>query len=78
MAAGAVVAGDFRTLAPHCAGAAHLPYHHIAPYSVTAACVWATAEASAGYAAASSLQHVLTLAGPAAAVLVHPVRGCGA
>ncbi|WP_329292652.1 DedA family protein [Streptomyces pseudovenezuelae] len=59
-----------RTLAPHCAGAAHLPYHRIAPYSVTAACVWATAEASAGYAAASSLQHVLTLAGPAAAVLV--------
>ncbi|WP_020139571.1 DedA family protein [Streptomyces sp. 351MFTsu5.1] len=59
-----------RTLAPHCAGAAHLPYHRIAPYSVTAACVWATAEASAGYAAASSLQHVLTLAGPAAAVIV--------
>ncbi|MFI0511366.1 DedA family protein [Streptomyces sp. WSLK1-5] len=59
-----------RTLAPHCAGATRLPYHRIAPYSVTAACVWATAEASAGYAAASSLQHVLTLAGPAAAVFV--------
>ncbi|WP_294009746.1 VTT domain-containing protein [Streptomyces sp.] len=59
-----------RTLAPHCAGAARLPYCRIAPYSATAACVWATAEASAGYAAASSLQHVLTLAGPAAAVLV--------
>ncbi|GGR73829.1 hypothetical protein GCM10010269_11000 [Streptomyces humidus] len=59
-----------RGLAPHCAGAAHLPYHRIAPFSVTAACVWATTEASVGYAAASSLQHVLTLAGPAAAVLV--------
>ncbi|MFM9589165.1 DedA family protein [Streptomyces scabiei] len=58
-----------RTLAPHCAGAARLPYHRIAPYSVTAACVWAAAEASVGYAAASSLQRVLTLAGPAAAVV---------
>jgi undecaprenyl-diphosphatase len=59
-----------RALAPHCAGAAHVPYHRIAPYSVTAACVWATAEASVGYAAASSLPSMLTLAGPAAALLV--------
>ncbi|MCQ9133739.1 DedA family protein [Streptomyces hilarionis] len=59
-----------RTLAPHCAGAARLPYRRIAPYSAVAACVWATAETSVGYAAASSLQRALTLAGPAAAVLV--------
>ncbi|MCL6673889.1 DedA family protein [Streptomyces panaciradicis] len=58
-----------RTLAPHCAGAAHLPYHRIAPYSVTAAGVWASTEAAVGYAAASSLQHMLTLAGPVVAIL---------
>ncbi|MFF7265221.1 DedA family protein [Streptomyces sp. NPDC008159] len=59
-----------RTLAPHCAGAARVPYHRVAPYSVTAACVWATAEVSVGYAAASSVQYMLTVAGPAAALLV--------
>ncbi|MFF7652170.1 DedA family protein [Streptomyces sp. NPDC007983] len=42
-----------RTLAPHFAGATHLPYHRIAPYSATAACLWAIAEAGAGYAAAT-------------------------
>ncbi|RNF79262.1 DedA family protein [Streptomyces botrytidirepellens] len=45
-----------RTLAPHFAGATRLPYHRIAPYSVTAACLWATAEACTGYAAAFSLR----------------------
>lgn len=49
-----------RTLAPHFAGATHLPYRSMAPYSVTAACLWASAEISAGYAAAASLVRILT------------------
>lgn len=56
-----------RTLAPHFAGATRLPYRRIAPYSVTAACLWATAEAGVGYTAATSLQQTLTLGGPAVA-----------
>ncbi|GHH60813.1 membrane protein DedA with SNARE-associated domain [Streptomyces umbrinus] len=58
-----------RTLAPHSAGATRLPYRRIAPYSVVAACMWATAEAGVGYAAATSLQRVLTLGGPALALV---------
>lgn len=58
-----------RTLAPHFAGATRLPYRCIAPYSVVAACLWATAEAGVGYAAATSLQRVLTLGGPALALV---------
>ncbi|WP_327692891.1 DedA family protein [Streptomyces sp. NBC_00459] len=58
-----------RTLAPHSAGATRLPYRRIAPYSVVAACVWAAAEAGVGYAAATSLQRVLTLGGPALALV---------
>lgn len=58
-----------RTLAPHTAGATRLPYRRIAPYSVVAACVWATAEAGVGYATATSLQRVLTLGGPALALV---------
>lgn len=58
-----------RTLAPHSAGATRLPYRRIAPYSVVAACVWATAEAGVGYAAATSVQRVLTLGGPALALV---------
>ena len=57
-----------RTLTPHVAGATRLPYRRVAPYSVTAAVVWATAEAGAGYAAAASLQRALTLGAPALAV----------
>lgn len=57
-----------RTLAPHFAGATRLPCRRIAPYSVTAACLWATAEAGTGYAAATPLQQTLTPGGPAAAV----------
>lgn len=64
-----------RTLAPHSAGATRLPYRRIAPYSVIAACVWATAEAGVGYAAATSLQRVLTLGGPAFAVVAPTVIG---
>ncbi|MEW2050435.1 DedA family protein [Streptomyces sp. NPDC005476] len=58
-----------RTLAPHSAGATRLPYRRIAPYSVIAACVWATAEAGVGYAAATSLRRILTLGGPALALV---------
>ncbi|MFZ3599412.1 DedA family protein [Streptomyces sp. BH104] len=58
-----------RTLTPYLAGATHLPYHRIAPYSLTAASLWATAEVGAGYAAATSLQHILTMSGPAIALI---------
>jgi membrane protein DedA with SNARE-associated domain len=64
-----------RTLAPHSAGVTRLPYRHIAPYSVVAACVWATAEAGVGYAAATSLRRVLTLGGPALALVALMVIG---
>ncbi|MFD4542002.1 DedA family protein [Streptomyces bauhiniae] len=57
-----------RTLAPHLAGAARVPYRHIAPYSVAAAPLWAGAETATGYAATASLQHALTLGAPALAV----------
>ncbi|MGH3803429.1 MAG: DedA family protein, partial [Pseudonocardiaceae bacterium] len=56
-----------RTLAPHLAGAIRLPYRRIAPYSLLAAPLWAGAEVTAGYAAASSLQQAITLGGPALA-----------
>ncbi|MEU9294253.1 DedA family protein [Streptomyces sp. NPDC048266] len=62
-----------RTLTPHLAGATRLPYRRIAPYSLVAAPLWAGAEATTGYAAATSLHHALTLGGPvlaAAAVLI--------
>ncbi|WP_079100709.1 DedA family protein [Streptomyces sp. Root55] len=58
-----------RTLAPHFAGATRLPYRRIAPYSVTAACLWATVEISAGYAAAASLERILTLGAPTLAAI---------
>ncbi|MGW2346888.1 DedA family protein [Streptomyces sp. NPDC001661] len=56
-----------RTLAPHLAGATLLPYRRIAPYSLVAAPLWATAETVTGYAATASLQHALTIGGPALA-----------
>ncbi|MFD5391694.1 DedA family protein [Streptomyces sp. NPDC056669] len=66
-----------RTLAPHLAGATHLPYRRIAPYSLLAAPLWAGAEATAGYVAASSLRRVITCGGPtlaaAAAVIAAAV-----
>ncbi|MDQ0935832.1 DedA family protein [Streptomyces turgidiscabies] len=65
-----------RTLAPHTAGATRLPYRRIAPYSVSAAGVWATAEAGVGYAAATSLRRVLTLGGPALALVALTTIGC--
>ncbi|MFB8384552.1 DedA family protein [Streptomyces rubiginosohelvolus] len=56
-----------RTLTPHLAGATRLPYRRIAPYSLLAAPLWAGAEATTGYIAATSLQHVITYGGPALA-----------
>jgi membrane protein DedA with SNARE-associated domain len=56
-----------RTLAPHFAGATQLPYRRMAPYSAVAAFLWATAETGVGYAAATSLQRILTVGGPALA-----------
>ncbi|MFI9569771.1 DedA family protein [Streptomyces rishiriensis] len=58
-----------RTLAPHYAGALRLPYLRIAPYSVSAACLWAATEAGLGYAAAVSAEHPLTRGGPVIAGL---------
>ncbi|RII19537.1 Inner membrane protein YghB [Streptomyces sp. YIM 130001] len=57
-----------RTLTPHLAGATRVPYRRIAPYSLLAAPLWAGAEATAGYVAATSLQHAVTYGGPALAV----------
>ncbi|MFB7029964.1 MULTISPECIES: DedA family protein [unclassified Streptomyces] len=57
-----------RTLAPHLAGATRMPYRSIAPYSLLAAPLWAGAEAGAGYAAATSIQHAIALGGPALAI----------
>lgn len=57
-----------RTLTPHLTGATRLPYPRIAPYSALAAPLWASAEAGTGYAASTSLQHALTIGGPALAV----------
>ncbi|MEV0186852.1 DedA family protein [Streptomyces sp. NPDC050625] len=59
-----------RTLVPHFAGVTRLPYRRIAPYSVIAACLWAVAEAGAGYAAATSLQRILSLGGPLLALIL--------
>ncbi|MGY0020451.1 DedA family protein [Streptomyces sp. YJ-C3] len=68
-----------RTLTPHLAGATHLPYRRIAPYSLLAAPVWAGAEATTGYVAATSLQHTIAYGGPAlaatAAVITAAVLG---
>ncbi|MFF3389976.1 DedA family protein [Streptomyces sp. NPDC002669] len=58
-----------RTLTPHLAGATRLPYRRIAPYSATAAVLWAAAEAGIGYSAATSLQQILTVGGPALAAV---------
>ncbi|MER0485048.1 DedA family protein [Streptomyces sp. Edi2] len=52
-----------RTLAPHMAGIAGLPYRHIAPYSALASVAWASAESGAGYTAAFSLQHISVMGG---------------
>ncbi|WP_242584409.1 DedA family protein [Streptomyces sp. MST-110588] len=43
-----------RTVAPHVAGAAGVPYARLAPYSMAAGAVWACLETVAGYAAGSA------------------------
>ncbi|WP_410873027.1 DedA family protein [Nocardia sp. A7] len=58
-----------RTLVPHLAGATRLPYRRIAPYSAGVAPLWAAAEAGVGYAAATSVQHIVAVGFPAAAAL---------
>lgn len=64
----AVFVGRFipvvRTLTPYLAGAAKLPYRSIAPYSVAAATIWASAEAVTGYLAADTLDSVVSVGGP--------------
>ncbi|MER5741541.1 DedA family protein [Streptomyces sp. NPDC002262] len=66
-----------RTVTPHMAGAAGLPYRRIAPYSAVAALLWAGCEVGCGYLMAASIERiahtgglVLIAAGIAAAVLV--------
>ncbi|UCM87901.1 DedA family protein [Streptomyces marincola] len=59
-----------RTVTPHVAGAARLPYRRIAPYSAVAAVLWAGAEAGAGYAAAPALERVLVFGGPLLAAVL--------
>ncbi|MFC5724848.1 DedA family protein [Streptomyces gamaensis] len=70
-----------RTLAPHAAGAAGLPYRVLAPYSVAAAAVWACAEAGAGYAGAATLRRTIAEipggAGVLAGVVVLVLTGLG-
>jgi hypothetical protein len=46
----------------------------LAPYSVAAG-LWAAAEAGVGYAAATSLQRILSLGGPAVALVALSVIG---
>lgn len=54
-----------RTITPHLAGAANLPYRRVAPYSVLAAVLWASLESGAGYTAAASVEHPVTIGVPA-------------
>ncbi|MCD0483589.1 VTT domain-containing protein [Streptacidiphilus sp. ASG 303] len=66
-----------RTLVPHLAGAARLPYRGIAGHSLAAAPLWAAAEAGTGYAATASLQHALDLGGPVLAASAAAVAVAG-
>lgn len=65
-----------RTLAPHAAGAAGMPYRRLAPFSATAGVAWACTEAGIGYAGAASwsqlpaTQDVVLTAGAVAATLL--------
>lgn len=53
-----------RTLAPNLAGAAGLRYRQIAPYSLAAGLIWASAEAGAGYAVGASYSVLASRATP--------------
>nr|WP_265106379.1 DedA family protein [Streptomyces sp. ET3-23] len=57
-----------RTFAPYLAGAAGLRYRQLAPYSLAAATVWASAEAGAGYAAGASYGRLAARLGGAGAL----------
>ncbi|MET9293675.1 DedA family protein [Streptomyces sp. NPDC003077] len=57
-----------RTLTPHLAGATRVPYRRVAPYSATAALLWASAEAGTGYLAAASVERVIAVGGTTMAV----------
>lgn len=65
-----------RTLAPHAAGAAGMPYRRLAPFSATAGVAWACTEAGIGYAGAATwgqlpgMQDVVLTAGAVAAALL--------
>ncbi|MFJ9737184.1 DedA family protein [Streptomyces sp. NPDC101166] len=67
-----------RTLAPHFAGATGLPYRRIAPYSATAAGLWATVEAGAGYATTPTARRALSLGGPVLLVAAGVLAVAGA
>ena len=57
-----------RTLAPHLAGAAGLRFRRIAPYSLVAGLLWASAESATGYAVGASYTR-LTSVGPVLAAV---------
>ena len=59
-----------RTIAPHLAGAAGLRYRRIAPYSLAAGLIWASAETGAGYALGASYTALASWATPVLAGLV--------
>ncbi|WP_432989353.1 DedA family protein [Dactylosporangium sp. CA-233914] len=57
-----------RTLVPHLAGATHVPYRRVAPYSITAAVTWTLLAAGTGYTAARSVDWLSAAAGPLLAI----------
>ncbi|MFE3653200.1 DedA family protein [Streptomyces sp. NPDC059101] len=65
-----------RTLVPHAAGAARIPYRVLAPFSATAAVAWACTEAGIGYVSAAfwnqlpGAQGVVLTGGAVAAALL--------
>lgn len=65
-----------RTLAPHAAGAAGIPYRRLTPFSATAGVAWACTEAGVGYAGTASwsqlpcTQDVVLTVGAVAATLL--------
>ncbi|MFI7166793.1 DedA family protein [Rhodococcus erythropolis] len=64
----AVLASRFipvvRTLTPHLVGMSDLSYRKMAPYSTVGALVWATAETTFGYVAATSLHQITRFGAP--------------
>ena len=53
-----------RTLAPHLAGSAGLRYRQLAPYSLVAGAVWASAEAGTGYLVGAAYPQVTAASAP--------------